>query len=345
MKKIKTVLLLTGSCLCMGMFAQTNLTPAQKSFQTEIIEFLKEEGYLPTLSADNAISFKSEGKSHGIRIFSDSPFFVAFQRSGYTSEAGDSLQVNNAISAYNEMQKEMNIVKLNYTDKQVIFKVEQYTRSAEDFKYVFYKNLQALSQSEKEFADHYQTLAQATGMNQSSTDNFSNAIANSASRQERTAPTSNQNAKTTASTIYKTEKLDTKGTTLWLGRELLSYEKANMIFADRPDLFSRYQQAISKKNGTFFIIMGGALAGAGIGLIAANADEEFGANPATLGVVGLCAGGGSILIGILKKSNKRALLRGIVSDYNRTLPRAHQDNGLQLNLVASGNGVGLQLNF
>jgi len=155
----KIVLFLLYSCIFTGLFAQSNLTTIQKDFQNEIINFLKEEGYVPSLE-NETIKFKSEGENHWIRISSESPFFVAFQRAGYTLEGEKGLNRDNSLLACNEVNREMNAAKLYCTDKSVIFTIEQYTRSAEDFKFVFYKNLKILAETEKKFLEKYDALEQ-----------------------------------------------------------------------------------------------------------------------------------------------------------------------------------------
>jgi hypothetical protein len=151
----KLVVTIVCSCLFAGAFAQKDLTSAQRSFQTSIMNFLREEGYNPSLDEDKRISFKSEGERHLIIISSESPFFVVFNRAGYTLEGDDGLTRISALLACNDVNLTMNAVKLYCTEKSVIFNIEQYTRSAEDFKYVFYKNLKILAEAEKEFLKKY----------------------------------------------------------------------------------------------------------------------------------------------------------------------------------------------
>ncbi len=117
--------------------------------------FLKEEGFAPNLDEDSDIKFKSEGETHWIRILSESPFFIVFSRAGYTLEGEDGLKRSASISACNDTNEELFAVKLYCSETMVHFNIEQYTQSAEDFKYVFYKNLQRLADAEEQFLEKY----------------------------------------------------------------------------------------------------------------------------------------------------------------------------------------------
>jgi hypothetical protein len=124
-------------CFCLfagGIMAQKDLTDDQKSFQDSIFSFLQEEGYVPHIDIDGWIQFKREGDTHWIRIYEGSPFFVVLQRSGYKIDSEGGLNRSASQKACNEVNAALNAVKLYCTDKSVVFVVEQYVRSAEDFK-------------------------------------------------------------------------------------------------------------------------------------------------------------------------------------------------------------------
>ena len=138
-----------------GAFAQKNLTSAQKSFQNSIVSFLREEGYSPSIDSDGWIAFKSEGKNFWIIITDESPFSVIFQRSGFKVGEDDGFEFIGSLWACNEVNKELMAVKMYCNREKVSLQIEQYTRSAEDFKYVFYKNLAVLAQAAKRFVEEY----------------------------------------------------------------------------------------------------------------------------------------------------------------------------------------------
>jgi hypothetical protein len=151
-------LILSLFCLCFfaveGM-AQTDLTSAQKTFQGEIIQFLKKEGYTPTIDDEGSIYFKSEGEEHWIRIFFDAPTFVFIQRAGYKLEGEDGLDRAAAMKACNTVNKEMNAVKFYCTDNSVVFCTEQFVRWVGDFTNVLQTNLRVLADGESRFVEEY----------------------------------------------------------------------------------------------------------------------------------------------------------------------------------------------
>lgn len=155
MKRI--LLVVVCSCLMTGTFAQKSLTSAQKNFQNSIVNFLKEEGYAPSIDNDGWIAFKSEGKSFWIIIESESPFFVVFKRSGFKVGGSDGFKYVSSLLACNEVNKELRAVKMYCDSESVLLQIEQYTRSAEDFKYAFYKNLEVLAVAAKKFVEEYET--------------------------------------------------------------------------------------------------------------------------------------------------------------------------------------------
>ena len=153
-------LLCTVVCFCLmaGAFAQSNLTSVQKRFQNEIIAFIKEEGFSPSINSNSVIIFKKEGKTHAISIHKESPFFVFFERSGYLLGGDKGFKKTFALLACNGVNRELEAVKLYCTDENVIITIEQYIRSAEDFKYVFDKSLEKLNEGEKKFLETYDNI-------------------------------------------------------------------------------------------------------------------------------------------------------------------------------------------
>ncbi|MDR1459806.1 MAG: hypothetical protein LBI60_06300 [Bacteroidales bacterium] len=151
----KLVLTVVISCIFAGVFAQKNLTTAQKSFQTSIVNFLKEEGYSPSVDSDSWVKFKSEGKLFYITIHKESPFFVTLMVTGFTLQGENAFDRTISMLACNEVNLESEAVKLYCTDESVSVRIEQYTRSSEDFKYVFAQELSTLTSARQKFLDKY----------------------------------------------------------------------------------------------------------------------------------------------------------------------------------------------
>ncbi|MDR3267451.1 MAG: hypothetical protein LBT83_00055 [Tannerella sp.] len=180
----KKVLLLMMLCFCFcrtyAQETQTELTAAQKKFQTEFMTFLKEEGFMP--STDNGgIKFKSEGDSHWIYVYYESPFFIIFRRAGYSLTGENKLDETYSLLACNNVNRNEEVVKLYCTEEAVMFNIEQYTRSVEDFKYVFYKNLSKLVEAQKKFIEKYQELNNSNSAQDTSSDRTTTVSDNSTS--------------------------------------------------------------------------------------------------------------------------------------------------------------------
>ena len=150
------LLIFICSCLFSVANGQTALTAAQKNFQDELMTFLREEGFSPTFDrSDNSVNFKREGALHWIFISEEHPFFVSFCRGGFTMEGENGYKLLASLYACNRVNAERKAVKMYCDDKTVMIRVEQYTRSIEDFKYVFYKNLSTLAASHALFMKAY----------------------------------------------------------------------------------------------------------------------------------------------------------------------------------------------
>ena len=156
----KVLLLVVCTCLTVATFAQENLTQTQKVFQNNIIKFLKEEGYSPTID-EGSIYFKNKDDSnnHYIKIFNESPFFVIIQRiAGRSLEGEKALDKTKALITCNNVNSSEKAIKVYCTEKFVLFVTEQYIHEEEDFKHSFFRNMKELKKSEKTFDDEYNDL-------------------------------------------------------------------------------------------------------------------------------------------------------------------------------------------
>lgn len=141
-------------CLVFVQMAQAEeLTSAQLKFRSNIVQFLTEEGFAPSIDdEDNSINFKKEGTLHWISIEDSKPFYIEFHRSGLNSEDANR---NVVIEAVNEANRVVRCAKAMLNKSSVSIAIEMYCHSAEEFRYVFYKSLAALEESEKKLQDYY----------------------------------------------------------------------------------------------------------------------------------------------------------------------------------------------
>ena len=139
-------------------FAQSKQTPTQKRLQNDIVNFLKEKGFSPSIDKDGDVEFKSEGKTHWISILSESPFFIEIFKMGSSLEGKNGLNRNIAIKACNGVNAELPVINAHCDDKDVWFYIELYITSSEEFKSVFEKYLEIMSKSEPTFFKYYNNL-------------------------------------------------------------------------------------------------------------------------------------------------------------------------------------------
>jgi len=150
----KTGLLLLLICMSVALFAQKNMTKKQETFQKSILEFLNEEKLSPaTNNAHNAINFQDdEGDNYWILVYQEDPFYVVFQRAGFSFEKHERRGV---LLACNELNNYSSAIKAYCNDSEIFIVIEQFVTDAEDFKYVFYRNLELLMDAADDFLEYY----------------------------------------------------------------------------------------------------------------------------------------------------------------------------------------------
>lgn len=151
--------------LLMAIFAQTlsgvvhadELTPAQLSLRTEILTFVREEGFAPTIDeSDNSVTFKKEGVLHWITVGGTGPFYLELHRAGLDCENADRSIV---LQAVNEANKKVRSAKAILFDTSVSFAVEVFVHSVEEFKYTFYTCMKELDSAKKKVSEYYEEHA------------------------------------------------------------------------------------------------------------------------------------------------------------------------------------------
>lgn len=137
-----------------GLVRADNLTPAQLSLRTEILAFVREEGFAPTIDeSDNSVTFKKEGVLHWITVGGTGPFYLEFHRAGLDCENADRAVV---LQAVNEANKKIRSAKAILFDTSVSFAVEVFVHSVEEFKYTFYTCMKELDSAKKKVSEYYE---------------------------------------------------------------------------------------------------------------------------------------------------------------------------------------------
>lgn len=136
----KVLFLLLCFVACNAAFAQKDLTSSQLKLRTEILNFLKEEGFTPEIDSDGDIKFKRQGGVYFV-VISDantSPMYVALEEYISAPERYSETVLRLASEKLTERYK---AIKCNYiaSSKTLRLAGEMFLRSSEPFKEVFYK--------------------------------------------------------------------------------------------------------------------------------------------------------------------------------------------------------------
>ena len=125
--------------------AQDNSLQVAHGFMNEMRNFLKEEGFTPTLE-DDFLSFKKEGIGYHLQVTGTGPFIYQFYVDAV--EMPKSVSLDKLLIDINEASASGALIHTVYEEKNepltVLIRVAGATRNVEDFKYVFYSYLTGL---------------------------------------------------------------------------------------------------------------------------------------------------------------------------------------------------------
>lgn len=165
MKGYCRLLFIVGCCLLslQGIWAD-ELTPEQKKFRSNLYQFLREEGFSPSIDPeDNSVTFKEDGELFWIQVGDANPYYVEFHKSGFKCNDADVDVVGKAV---NEGNLKVRCAKAIFTGKTISLVVEMYCHSPEEFRYIFYKSKQELLELEKTVKEYYDEHESLNNMTQ-----------------------------------------------------------------------------------------------------------------------------------------------------------------------------------
>lgn len=159
MKRIKSVILLV---LLQGMFsfafAQTqDLSTNAQKFKTNLLSFLREEGYAPTVdNGGKTVNFKREGDNYWIDLSGSMPVQVTMHIGGFGNKDANVLAI---LLACNEVNRDKYYVKAYVDDfgedGSTNISIEMPCHTAEEFRYVFTDCVRALASAKKSVQESY----------------------------------------------------------------------------------------------------------------------------------------------------------------------------------------------
>jgi hypothetical protein len=134
----------------------SKMTSDELNFRNGMEQFLKEEGYLPTIdSEDNSLNFKKEGEKYWIIIEGSSPTYVEIHKAGFGIKDTNH---NYLIEACNKATRETRCAKAYVTKSSVSFTIEVYCHSVDDFRHIFYRSIGALDSAKDKTKTYYNEL-------------------------------------------------------------------------------------------------------------------------------------------------------------------------------------------
>ena len=139
-------------------FAQSDseYNSEQLALRTDLLNFLKEEGFVPELDSDGNIVFKSEGQRYNFYISKTdkNPMYVVLSKS-YSNP--DDYSVETIVMA----TKELNLykgVKVICGEESFSVRAELYVREAEPVKSTFYKLMEMIDSVVSDFLDECENV-------------------------------------------------------------------------------------------------------------------------------------------------------------------------------------------
>lgn len=155
MKSIITLVCLVFCC----QFLAAQDGQLKKKICSEYMQFLKEEGFSPTVDEDGDIKFKKEGTTYYINVYDEqSPQYIYFSAPGFQVGGEDGFEKEKAAIAVNAVNKRKRGVKLFLNEKSVSVGVEMPFANTESFKGVFYKLMVYLDAGREGFREEYDKL-------------------------------------------------------------------------------------------------------------------------------------------------------------------------------------------
>lgn len=153
MKKVIVLSLFCMMGILNGYSQGSKMTPDELRFRNSIEQFLKEEGYIPTIDDDdNSLNYKKEGNRYWITVKGDAPYYIQLNRSGFSMDDVDRKLI---LEACNEANMNKRCGKACVSSSSVVFTVEFYCYSIDAFKAAFYDNMRAVDSVRKATSDYY----------------------------------------------------------------------------------------------------------------------------------------------------------------------------------------------
>ncbi len=168
MKNQKLFLLMVILFCGFYTFAQESDNEKQRELRTYYSNFLLEEGFSPKPNNFGNLEFKKEGNTYWINIGDDTKsLYLTLQRSGFSINSDESLEkCYIACSKLNSVYK-VGKAYVSSTNENVVLVAQTFLKNEEEFKYIFYRLMNAVDGLYKDFQDEYNNAQPLNSTNQS----------------------------------------------------------------------------------------------------------------------------------------------------------------------------------
>lgn len=149
---MKKVLIVLFACISLTGFAQSD-EEVERQTQQNYIQFLKEEGFMPSVDDDGDVMFKKEGSSYYMCPTDDNRYFKVCK--WLTNE--DKVQNLEIHQAMINTMRRYKAVKIYATSDYsgIWVEVSCFLAEEDDFKFIFYRALDVVSAAKDSFLEEY----------------------------------------------------------------------------------------------------------------------------------------------------------------------------------------------
>lgn len=129
-------------------FAQKTYNTGQEAIRNNIMSFLKDEGYQPSIDSDDDIKFKRQGDTYFISVSDNdsSPYYVTLKK----YFAYDDKITKSKIGLYYESICDFKMLKLDVGDKYYCLSVEMFLINSVAFTSIFDKIMRVIDGAQSE---------------------------------------------------------------------------------------------------------------------------------------------------------------------------------------------------
>ena len=148
---IMTSCLTTGTSSGGGRSASADAARRQNIY----MEFLRQEGYQPTIDEDGDIAFRREGRTYYIIISKNDPTLIYFTLFGLrtVSSESDRVRFANAVGVANRRVKVAKMYLTSGNPQRVNLSIEAFIENPNDFGVLFNRYLGTMDLSEQRFRE------------------------------------------------------------------------------------------------------------------------------------------------------------------------------------------------